>query len=86
MEGSARMDELPPMPTRLEINPDHGVMRGLFQIRNQDPALAKMVAEQASCKNSFFYFEKKKDFFPFYFSMLLTKIKIFFYLSFILGL
>ncbi|KAI7854223.1 Hsp90 protein-domain-containing protein, partial [Circinella umbellata] len=46
MEGSARMDELPPMPTRLEINPDHGVMRGLFQIRNQDPALAKMVAEQ----------------------------------------
>ncbi|KAI9277137.1 ribosomal protein S5 domain 2-type protein [Phascolomyces articulosus] len=46
MEGSARMEELPPMPTRLEINPDHGVMRGLFQIRNQDPALAKLVAEQ----------------------------------------
>ena len=66
MEGSARMDELPPMPTRLEINPDHGVMRGLFQIRNQDPALAKMVAEQVNCKTIFFYFEKKRDIFFLY--------------------
>lgn len=48
MQGSAKMGELPPMPTRLEINPDHGVMRGLFQIRNRDAALAKMVVEQVS--------------------------------------
>ncbi|KAI9316910.1 Hsp90 protein-domain-containing protein [Dichotomocladium elegans] len=46
MEGSAKMVELPPMPTRLEINPDHAVMRGLFKIRSQNPPLAKMVAEQ----------------------------------------
>lgn len=46
MEGSAKMGQLPPTPTRLEINPDHAVMRGLFQIRQQNPDLAKMVAEQ----------------------------------------
>ncbi|OAD71428.1 hypothetical protein PHYBLDRAFT_126154 [Phycomyces blakesleeanus NRRL 1555(-)] len=46
MQGSAKLGEAPPAPTRLEINPDHAVMRGLFQIREQNPALAKMVAEQ----------------------------------------
>ncbi|KAI8065773.1 Hsp90 protein-domain-containing protein [Gongronella butleri] len=46
MQGSAKLDEVPPSPSRLEINPDHAVMRGLHQIRDQDPELAKMVAEQ----------------------------------------
>ncbi|KAI8379590.1 Hsp90 protein-domain-containing protein [Radiomyces spectabilis] len=46
MQGSAKLGELPPSPARLEINPDHAVMKGLFHIRKQDPALAKMVAEQ----------------------------------------
>ncbi|ORX56380.1 heat shock protein Hsp90 [Hesseltinella vesiculosa] len=46
MQGSAKLDEVPPSPSRLEINPDHAVMRGLHQIRDQDPDLAKLVAEQ----------------------------------------
>ncbi|KAG0172350.1 hypothetical protein DFQ29_008418, partial [Apophysomyces sp. BC1021] len=46
MPGSAKMEEVPTEPTRLEINPDHAVMRGLFQIRSQDPTLAKIVTEQ----------------------------------------
>ncbi|KAL1931286.1 hypothetical protein VTP01DRAFT_10423 [Rhizomucor pusillus] len=46
MQGSAKMGELPPMPTRLEINPDHGVMRGLYRLRKSDPDLAKMIVEQ----------------------------------------
>ncbi|KAI8084702.1 Hsp90 protein-domain-containing protein [Halteromyces radiatus] len=46
MQGSAKMDEVPPSPARLEINPDHAVMRGLYQIRQSNPELAKMVAEQ----------------------------------------
>lgn len=46
MQGSARMEELPATPTVLEINPDHPVMKGLFNIRNEKPELAKMVTEQ----------------------------------------
>ncbi|KAI9274184.1 ribosomal protein S5 domain 2-type protein [Sporodiniella umbellata] len=46
MQGSARMDEAPPTPTVLEINPDHPVMKGLFNMRRQDPDLAKLVTEQ----------------------------------------
>ncbi|KAG2211956.1 hypothetical protein INT47_004643 [Mucor saturninus] len=46
MQGSAKMDETPPTPTVLEINPDHPVMKGLFNIRNQNPDLAKLVTEQ----------------------------------------
>ncbi|KAI7902407.1 Hsp90 protein-domain-containing protein [Cokeromyces recurvatus] len=46
MQGSARMEELPPTPTVLEINPDHPVMKGLFNIRQSDQKLAKMVIEQ----------------------------------------
>ncbi|KAI8343130.1 Hsp90 protein-domain-containing protein [Chlamydoabsidia padenii] len=46
MQGSAKLDEAPPSPARLEINPDHAVMRGLYQIRETNPDLAKMVAEQ----------------------------------------
>ncbi|RUS20614.1 ribosomal protein S5 domain 2-type protein, partial [Endogone sp. FLAS-F59071] len=46
MSGSARMDA--PLPTlkKLEINPDHVVMRGLFAARKDRPELAKMVVEQ----------------------------------------
>ncbi|GAA5809796.1 hypothetical protein MFLAVUS_003209 [Mucor flavus] len=46
MQGSAKMEEAPPTPTVLEINPDHPVMKGLFSIRNQNPDLAKLVTEQ----------------------------------------
>ncbi|KAK4521415.1 uncharacterized protein ATC70_012030 [Mucor velutinosus] len=46
MQGSARMEESPSTPTVLEINPDHPVMKGLFNIRNQNPDLAKLVTEQ----------------------------------------
>ncbi|CAO3641041.1 unnamed protein product [Cunninghamella blakesleeana] len=46
MQGSAKLGEVPPSPARLEINPDHAVMRGLYHIREKDPKLAKMVAEQ----------------------------------------
>ncbi|CAO3587161.1 unnamed protein product [Absidia cylindrospora] len=46
MQGSAKLEEAPPSPARLEINPDHAVMRGLYQIRESNPDLAKMVAEQ----------------------------------------
>ncbi|KAI9471031.1 MAG: Hsp90 protein-domain-containing protein [Benjaminiella poitrasii] len=46
MQGSARMEELPPTPTVLEINPDHPVMKGLFNIRRHNPELAKIVTEQ----------------------------------------
>ncbi|KAI8642592.1 Hsp90 protein-domain-containing protein [Parasitella parasitica] len=46
MQGSARMEESPSTPTVLEINPDHPVMKGLFNIRNQNPGLAKLVTEQ----------------------------------------
>ncbi|KAF7721004.1 TNF receptor-associated protein 1, mitochondrial [Apophysomyces ossiformis] len=46
MPGASKMEQVPAEPTRLEINPDHAVMRGLFQIRNQDPTLAKIVTEQ----------------------------------------
>ncbi|CAO3637340.1 unnamed protein product [Mucor hiemalis] len=46
MQGSAKMEESPPTPTVLEINPDHPVMKGLFSIRNQNPELAKLVTEQ----------------------------------------
>lgn len=46
MQGSAKMEEAPPTPTRLEINPDHPVMKGLFHIRQQNPDLAKLVTEQ----------------------------------------
>jgi hypothetical protein len=48
MQGSAKLDEAPPSPARLEINPDHSVMRGLYQIRETNPELAKMVAEQVN--------------------------------------
>lgn len=46
MQGSARMEEAPPTPTVLEINPDHPVMKGLFNMRQQNPDLAKLVTEQ----------------------------------------
>lgn len=46
MQGSAKMEELPPTPTVLEINPDHPVMKGLFNMRQQNPDLAKLVTEQ----------------------------------------
>lgn len=46
MQGSAKMEELPPTPTVLEINPDHPVMKGLFSMRQQNPDLAKLVTEQ----------------------------------------
>ncbi|KAI8359972.1 Hsp90 protein-domain-containing protein [Blakeslea trispora] len=46
MQGSARMEETPADPTLLEINPDHPVMKGLFGIRQTNPDLAKLVAEQ----------------------------------------
>ncbi|RUS31752.1 Hsp90 protein-domain-containing protein [Jimgerdemannia flammicorona] len=46
MSGSARLEAPPPMPNKLEINPDHLVMRGLFTARNDKPELAKMVVEQ----------------------------------------
>ena len=46
MQGSARMEETPADPTLLEINPDHPVMKGLFSIRQTNPDLAKLVAEQ----------------------------------------
>lgn len=46
MQGSAKMEESPPTPTVLEINPDHPVMKGLFSIRNENPELAKLVTEQ----------------------------------------
>ncbi|KAI8975270.1 Hsp90 protein-domain-containing protein [Mycotypha africana] len=46
MQGSARMDTMPPSPTRLEINPDHPVMKGINKLRQDNPDLAKMVAEQ----------------------------------------
>lgn len=48
MQGSAKMEESPPTPTVLEINPDHPVMKGLFNIRKQNPELAKLVTEQVS--------------------------------------
>lgn len=48
MQGSAKMEESPPTPTVLEINPDHPVMKGLFSIRNENPELAKLVTEQVS--------------------------------------
>ena len=31
---------------KLEINPNHPVTKGMFERRNDDPALAKLVAEQ----------------------------------------
>ncbi|CEP15688.1 hypothetical protein [Parasitella parasitica] len=46
MQGSARMEESPSTPTVLEINPDHPVMKGLFNVRKQNPDLAKLVTEQ----------------------------------------
>ncbi|KAI8987219.1 Hsp90 protein-domain-containing protein [Pilobolus umbonatus] len=46
MQGSARMEEVPPTPTVLEINPDHPVMKGIFNIRDNNPDLAKMITEQ----------------------------------------
>ncbi|KAI8069792.1 Hsp90 protein-domain-containing protein [Gilbertella persicaria] len=46
MQGSARMEETPSDPTLLEINPDHPVMKGLFNIRQTNPDLAKLVTEQ----------------------------------------
>lgn len=48
MSGSARMDIPPPTLKKLEINPDHAVMRGLFATRKDRPELAKMVVEQVS--------------------------------------
>lgn len=54
MQGSAKMGELPPMPTRLEINPDHGVMRGLYRLRKSDPDLAKMIVEQVRTRENYF--------------------------------
>ncbi|KAL0136721.1 hypothetical protein V8B55DRAFT_1440258 [Mucor lusitanicus] len=41
-----RMEESPSTPTVLEINPDHPVMKGLFNIRNQNLDLAKLVTEK----------------------------------------
>ncbi|KAH8554842.1 Hsp90 protein-domain-containing protein [Umbelopsis sp. PMI_123] len=46
MQGSAKMEEPEAQPTRLEINPDHAVLKGLFKVRNEQPELAKMVTEQ----------------------------------------
>ncbi|KAI8581387.1 hypothetical protein K450DRAFT_232822 [Umbelopsis ramanniana AG] len=46
MQGSAKMEEPEAQPTRLEINPDHAVLKGLFKVRNEKPELAKMVTEQ----------------------------------------
>jgi len=46
MQGSAKMEEAEAQPTRLEINPDHAVLKGLFKVRNEQPELAKMVTEQ----------------------------------------
>ncbi|CAO3676414.1 hypothetical protein G6F70_002248 [Rhizopus microsporus] len=46
MQGSAKMEELPPTPTLLEINPDHPVMKGIFGMRQTNPELAKLVTEQ----------------------------------------
>jgi TNF receptor-associated protein 1 len=46
MQGSAKMEEPEAQPTRLEINPDHAVLKGLFKVRMEQPELAKMVTEQ----------------------------------------
>ncbi|KAJ2965064.1 hypothetical protein NQZ79_g14 [Umbelopsis isabellina] len=46
MQGSAKMEEAEAQPTRLEINPDHAVLKGLFKVRAEKPELAKMVTEQ----------------------------------------
>jgi TNF receptor-associated protein 1 len=46
MQGSAKMEEAEAQPTRLEINPDHAVLKGLFKVRSEKPELAKMVTEQ----------------------------------------
>ncbi|CAO3587237.1 unnamed protein product [Absidia cylindrospora] len=46
MQGSAKSDEARPSPARLEMKPDHAVTRGLYQIHESNPDLAKMVAEQ----------------------------------------
>ncbi|KAI7862040.1 ribosomal protein S5 domain 2-type protein [Spinellus fusiger] len=46
MEGSAKLDDIPSTPTRLEINPDHTIMRGIFHMRDAKPEFAKMITRQ----------------------------------------
>ncbi|OZJ03399.1 hypothetical protein BZG36_04011 [Bifiguratus adelaidae] len=46
MQGSAKQGEMPLQPNRLEINPDHKVMQGLYHTKDTNPTLARMAAEQ----------------------------------------